>query len=258
MGDNKIHVDYLMHRNVNTRHKYIAKIGEGINARYFYTMDALNKYKQALSSKDEKAAYEKARSGPDVEKTVYDFGDGTKSTSYNAKTPEAEKRMSETREAYTNAQTMQGKIDAVKEAHTEIKREKAVREAVKDPKKAVEKTAKDAKKNLTNKVDDAAKEAKKAAKPVVNEVDKTADRAKYEAKKHAINAEATLRVKNAERKYGKESVQSYAEVGKGLAKLGANELLRALNEQGSGRADDAIVNTVKKGKKTLNRILGKR
>ena len=34
-------------------HKYIAKIGYGPSARYFYTQEQLNAYRKALSSKDE-------------------------------------------------------------------------------------------------------------------------------------------------------------------------------------------------------------
>ena len=39
------HTDELNHAN----HKYIAKIGEGKNAKYFYTQEALDAYKKGLS-----------------------------------------------------------------------------------------------------------------------------------------------------------------------------------------------------------------
>lgn len=59
-------------------HKYIAKIGEGIKARYFYTQEELNAYKNALSSKDEKAAvdkrqkqYDKASKASDIANAQY-------------------------------------------------------------------------------------------------------------------------------------------------------------------------------------------
>lgn len=41
--------------------KYLAKIGKGINARYFYTKEEIEAYKKALSSKDEKARMDKSQ-----------------------------------------------------------------------------------------------------------------------------------------------------------------------------------------------------
>lgn len=53
----------LCHAGVNWKnHKYIAKIGEGINAKYFYTREELAAYKRALSSKDEAANVDRAKS----------------------------------------------------------------------------------------------------------------------------------------------------------------------------------------------------
>jgi hypothetical protein len=104
-------------------HKYIAKIGSGPNAKYFYTQEALNAYKQALSSKDEKAAMVKAENHPDVQKI-----DG----GYMTTNKEAGKRLEETSIDYYESKKLKGKLKDVAEVHKEIKAEK---ETVKAEKK---------------------------------------------------------------------------------------------------------------------------
>lgn len=43
--------DELIHWGIPGKHKYIAKIGEGIKARYFYTQEQIDAYKNAMSGK---------------------------------------------------------------------------------------------------------------------------------------------------------------------------------------------------------------
>ena len=102
------HTDELYHG----KHKYIAKIGEGVKARYFYTQEALEAYKKALSSKDEKAAY------LDPNNPVNQFHGGVVSTPEDKQKWEEEsaKRDAERarlKEDYDKAKTLKGKAEAV-------------------------------------------------------------------------------------------------------------------------------------------------
>lgn len=103
------------------KHKYIAKIGEGAKARYFYTQEALAAYKKALSSKDEKAALDKALEGPGV--TKRDITDArTGRVIGTATTIEGKENIDRVWAAegkYAEASTLKGKAKAVKDVFNE-------------------------------------------------------------------------------------------------------------------------------------------
>lgn len=279
--DKKLHIDYLMHRNVNTKHKYIAKIGEGINARYFYTMEALNAYKQALSSKDEKATLDKANAEEAasdkrfddaaakrnaVDKEWKESGALKKMTlrkELNEAKREEGKAFLESEEArkkadnaamdYRNAKTLKGKVEAVKETHADLQKKKTQRKA----KTEVENTVNDAKKTVKNKADDVKKTVEQKAKPVTKKADQAADRVKYEGKKQAIEAEYAVKTGVAKARYGEGSKEAVREEAKIYAKYGMNEIMKSLNEVGEGRLDDHVEKTIKKGKKFVDRLSGR-
>ena len=111
------HTEELSHAS----HKYIAKIGEGVKAKYFYTQEALNAYKKALSSKDERAELGKALNGPGVAKVdIKDPRTGTvvgSATTITGK--ENVKRVVDAAEAYDKANTIEGKAEAVSKVFNE-------------------------------------------------------------------------------------------------------------------------------------------
>lgn len=108
------HTDELNHAN----HKYIAKIGEGVKARYFYTQESLSAYKKALSSKDEKAAL------LDPNNPINQFHGSVVSTPEEKQKWEEEsaKRDAERKrltEDYKRTQTLKGKAEDVKKVMDE-------------------------------------------------------------------------------------------------------------------------------------------
>lgn len=114
-------------------HKYIDKIIKNGKTRYFYTMEELNAYKKALSSKDEEKAFIRANNvkrkptaGNGVNtrkeqiKTAYARTYGSKMNLKKAKNPaEFGKKMGDyvirkkTMDDYEKAKTVKGKIDDV-------------------------------------------------------------------------------------------------------------------------------------------------
>lgn len=173
--------DGLEHKE---KHKYIAKIGEGINARYFYTIEAFNAYKKALSSKDEKAAADSAQKkymdeldkGVKLEKqyaheSVFGFGkkkkeakaimDDARNNIDNAKT-ERDKARSNYEKA--ESRTIAEKIDDVKKTHKELQSKKITdKKTIKQPSNSA-KTSDDpkVKKELGSGVKEYAKAVKKS------------------------------------------------------------------------------------------------
>ena len=119
------HMGVCMHTEDTLEHKekpkYIAKIGEGAQARYFYTMEAFNAYKKALSSKDEAAAVEKAQNHPDIKLDEYDLGNGRKITSWTTTNKEAGDALDKADMAYYESKTLKGKAKAVKETYKDLK-----------------------------------------------------------------------------------------------------------------------------------------
>lgn len=101
------HTEELNH----AEHKYIAKIGEGVKARYFYTQEALNAYKKALSSKDEKAALDKALDGPGVTKGA--------NGAFTIEGRENIDRVMKAEGDYAEASSLKGKAKAVAETFKE-------------------------------------------------------------------------------------------------------------------------------------------
>ena len=247
MKGSKHYVDYLMHRNVNTSHKYIAKIGEGVNARYFYTLEALNAYKKALSGQDEKANLQQVRNSPDVKKHEYKFDDGTSSTSYSGTNRAAQAKLDKATQDYNDSRTIKGRMEDVKEAHQQVKQQKALRNVVEDPKGQVEKQVKTAGKKVS-------KEASKVSK----DADRIADDAKYAAKDKAIKAETAAKMAKNAAKYGKDDLSVQYEQKKGQVRTTMNDVMRSLNNVGNGRLDDHVEKTIKKGRKIVDRLAGRR
>lgn len=275
----KLHIDYLMHR----KHKYIAKIGEGVKAKYFYTQEALDAYKKALSSKDEKAVLDTAKNNYNKAANEYnnaaerqnaandrirdagalDFKERNEAKKERDKAYEdrktAQTKMLKETENLTNAQVNYmwskkpiGKISDVVSTHEMLKETKDQRKAAAKAKaKGGPEDTDNVKKADTSKNDN-------TTKPIDNETDRVVDRVKYEAKTAEIGEKAQKRIADTEQKYGSESVRTYAAAGRGLAEISANELMKALNETGNGKTDDAIVNAVKKGEDFLRRLGMKR
>ena len=123
-------------------HKYIAKIGKGKDAKYFYTQEALNAYKRALSSKDEKEKFidvtgtpERTPNGLRVNQLATArvrsaIARGTanaqleKGSGIDLNNLEKAERYTKAENAYDEARTLKGKAKAVDEVHKEIKAEK--------------------------------------------------------------------------------------------------------------------------------------
>ena len=220
------------------KHKYIAKIGEGVKARYFYTQEALDAYKKALSSKDEKAALEKGTA--DTQK----MRDSMYTKSYASKEEEAKdvekynKMMDKNdanADAYIKAKTMKGKLEAVKETRAELakaKQERARTETVKKEADPVKQTT-EAPKTKTKK--ELGSGVKEYAKALTSEDEKRKSDAAYaksekakadfEKKEAAYNElEGTLKFKK------KKEARAEMEKAAAAANKANAENTKALNE----------------------------
>lgn len=135
---------------IHKQHKYIAKQKTGNKTRYFYTQEELAAYKRALSSRDEKAAYENSQnkakaaiknyedvSYKNMHKTVLALPGKKKNEAQaeidNAK-KEANKAIAEkdaNKEKYEKSQTLKGKVEDVKKVNAQVKERKAEEKAAK-------------------------------------------------------------------------------------------------------------------------------
>ena len=144
------HTDELNH----AEHKYVAKVGEGKNARYFYTQEAYNAYKQG----DVKSA------------------------------------------------------------------------------------------NVGDVVGLMAKKKTEASRAL--------DNAKYDAQMQLKGGVHGLNIEKQKTMYGEGSKEHVVATGKALADLGATQVLKQLNQVGSGKADDAVVKAVNKGRDFMKKLFG--
>lgn len=102
-------------------HRYIQKIVKNGKTRYFYTMEELNAYKKALSSKDEMAALQKATGSKNASEAYF------RGVSANHEKKESEERAKRalTDPSYTPKEIMDPNFDAKKVAKQKYKKYKA-------------------------------------------------------------------------------------------------------------------------------------
>lgn len=135
------HMGVCMHTEDTLEHKekprYIAKIGEGVKARYFYTVEAYNAYKKALSSKDEMNELKKVtgvedNAGYDAEATAV-----TRAMNKKEQGGEGSTEAANALDEYQKSKTIKGKVDAVKETYKELQSKRPAATKT-DPEKTTE------------------------------------------------------------------------------------------------------------------------
>ncbi len=100
----------------------------------------------------------------------------------------------------------------------------------------------------------AANNAPKAAGELKTEASRKIDNAKYDAQMQIKGGVHGLNIEKQKAQYGEGSKEHVVATGKALADLGATQVLKQLNQIGSGKADDRVVAAVNKGRDFMNKL----